>query len=264
MSHNTIALNQQQALDHLERVWLFGYGSLIYKVDFPYLEKRPAYIEGWQRQFWQGSHDHRGTPDAPGRVLTLIKTPGAICVGMAYAVTPDVFEHLDHREKNGYLRFFTPLHWLPDVNHNANNSAAENAAETTAEGLVYVASPENEAFLGPAPLPELAQHIANSHGPSGANSEYLLRLDDALRELGGPALEYDQHIFALADAVRAFGEDTPAPATRERIYQVSSNRQRANHKLRYVESSAPAAGECKFCIGSLADTPADTDDQDKP
>lgn len=196
MSHNTIALNQQQALDHLERVWLFGYGSLIYKVDFPYLEKRPAYIEGWQRQFWQGSHDHRGTPDAPGRVLTLIKTPGAICVGMAYAVTPDVFEHLDHREKNGYLRFFTPLHWLD----NEINSDETN----TAEGLVYVASPENEAFLGPAPLPDLARHIAHSHGPSGANSEYLLRLDEALREIGGPAHDYDQHIFALADAVRAF------------------------------------------------------------
>ena len=85
MSANTIAANRQT--DHLsgkDSVWLFGYGSLIYKADFPYLERRPASIADWTRRFWQGSHDHRGTPEAPGRVVTIIPEAGAVCHGMAY------------------------------------------------------------------------------------------------------------------------------------------------------------------------------------
>ncbi|MTJ01266.1 N-acetyltransferase [Idiomarina piscisalsi] len=41
-------------------------------------------------------------------------------------------------------------------------------------------------------------------------------------------------------------------SSRDRVYQVSSNRERASHKLRYVEGSAPASGECRLCAGSLA------------
>src|SRR5690606_28504046 len=93
--------------DLADTVWVFGYGSLIYKVDFDVVEQRTASIRGWARRFWQGSHDHRGTPDAPGRVVTLVPEPDAVCVGMAYRIAPHVFAHLDHREKNGYVRLRT-------------------------------------------------------------------------------------------------------------------------------------------------------------
>lgn len=185
MALNTIELNRQRhRLDHLEDVWLFGYGSLIYKVDFPFLERRPASIHGWVRRFWQGSHDHRGTPEAPGRVVTLIEQQDAVCHGMAYRVSPATFEHLDHREKNGYLRLFTPMTFT---------------GGEMAEGLVYVAGPDNAAFLGPATLAEMADQIARSHGPSGANADYLLHLADALDELGA----VDDHVFTLSRLVRA-------------------------------------------------------------
>jgi len=194
MSHNTIALNQQrQPLQHLESVWLFGYGSLIYKADFPYLQRKPAYIDGWQRRFWQGSHDHRGTPEVPGRVVTLVKAAGARCIGMAYQVTPDTFDYLDHREKNGYLRFFTPLHWLDET-------AQESGQE---QGVVYIASADNAAYLGPASEAEIAQQIAQSHGPSGANSDYLLKLAQALRQLKAE----DEHVFRLEQVLlQQFGQ----------------------------------------------------------
>ena len=80
--------------------WVLGYGSLIWKQDFPYLESRPGRITGWVRRFWQGSHDHRGLDHDPGRVVTLVAAPGEHCDGRTFLVEPEVFEHLDHREKD--------------------------------------------------------------------------------------------------------------------------------------------------------------------
>lgn len=183
---DTQAINQAQStLVEGQDVWLFGYGSLIYKVDFEYLERKAAYIENWVRRFWQGSHDHRGTPEAPGRVVTLVEQAGANCMGMAYKVSTQVFEHLDHREKNGYLRFNTPLHF---------------EGGTEVDGLVYIATNTNVAFLGPASEADIAEHIAKSKGPSGSNDEYLFLLAQALRELNA----HDQHVFTIERYLLAF------------------------------------------------------------
>ena len=188
MSKNTFDENQRRhPLDDDARVWLFGYGSLIYLVDFPFIESRPASIRDWSRRFWQGSHDHRGTEDNPGRVVTLIEDPGAVCGGMAYLVEAPVFRQLDHREKNGYLRVAAEMRFTDG---------------THASGLTYIATPDNEAWLGEASEIEIARHICSAEGPSGPNDEYLLDLASALRELG---LD-DTHVFAIEshiDAIRS-------------------------------------------------------------
>jgi glutathione-specific gamma-glutamylcyclotransferase len=186
MSLDTSAINaRMDRFDGHQSVWLFGYGSLIFKADFPFIERRPASIAGWARRFWQGSHDHRGSEAAPGRVATLIAQPHAHCAGMAYLVTPEVFAHLDHREKNGYLRLAIDIRF-------------DDASSV--EGLVYIARQDNAAFLGEASERDIARQIAASHGPSGSNREYLVELAHALRALG----KTDAHVFAIEQHLAEF------------------------------------------------------------
>jgi len=168
-------------------VWIFGYGSLIWRPDFPHREARVADLAGWERRFWQGSTDHRGVPGAPGRVVTLVPAaPFAreVCRGMAYLVEAAerdaVIAHLDLREKGGYRMVEAELIFSPGGGR--------------AGGVTYVATPENPNYLGPAPLDAIAAQVRASHGPSGANIDYVLKLAQALRAIGAD----DAHVFELA------------------------------------------------------------------
>ena len=167
--------------------WVFGYGSLIWRPDFAFIDRSIAHLSGFTRRFWQGSHDHRGVPEQPGRVVTLVPEAEAVCTGVAYLVdqrtVTEVFEQLDHREKNGYERHTVTL---------------ELVDQRQVDGLVYVAPKDNFAYLGAAPMASIARQIALCEGPSGSNRDYLFELAHALREINAT----DAHVFALESAVQ--------------------------------------------------------------
>ena len=170
-------------------IFLFGYGSLIWRPDFQYVHREPAVLPGWERRFWQQSTDHRGTPESPGRVVTLIEATAAKCAGVLYTISPEegdrILTALDHREKGGYKRLLTTVFLR-------NGTPISNT-------LLYHGTTDNPEFIGPEAPEKTAAIIAKSHGPSGANVDYLRKLAAALDELN----ESDPHVnelLALMDA----------------------------------------------------------------
>ncbi|XP_023021779.1 putative glutathione-specific gamma-glutamylcyclotransferase 2 [Leptinotarsa decemlineata] len=174
-------------------MWIFGYGSLIWKVDFPFEEKILGFVKGFDRRFYQYSTDHRGTPENPGRTVTIIPAKEDSRVyGIAYKIRDsdieDVVSHLDFREKDGYERksvMFYPI------------SSDQKPFEIT----IYIANQDNINYAGYADLKDIAKQVVKSVGPSGPNIDYVFNLADAMRTLF-PSVK-DNHLFELERNVSA-------------------------------------------------------------
>ncbi|EDO17084.1 hypothetical protein Kpol_1025p3 [Vanderwaltozyma polyspora DSM 70294] len=200
--------------------WILGYGSLIYKPPPHYQYRIPAVIHGYIRRFWQSSIDHRGTPDYPGRVVTLvpydeiISTPAYLndvkyynnstssdllklsdcsTLGVVYYISPEFVDkvktYLDVREQNGYTLHKVKVHLEPnasqhnidDLNHLLDELPSDTlTGKKILETSVYIGTSDNEAFVGAENIKDTAKVIATSIGPSGLNYEYLKLLHDSL------------------------------------------------------------------------------------
>lgn len=167
--------------------WLFGYGSVIYRPSFPFVERRPATLRGFSRRFSQCSDDHRGTAELPGRVVTLREDPRNLVRGVAFRFAPHeaeaVFADLDVREQAGYRPERVTL----------------ELADRTVAAIAYIAPPGNAWDAGEESIEAIVERILVAVGPSGTNVDYLLRLAAALRELG----DHDAHVEDLERRVLA-------------------------------------------------------------
>ena len=168
-------------------LWVFGYGSLMWRPDFPYLESRPATLLGAHRALCVYSWVHRGTRERPGLVLGLDR--GGACHGIAFLVAapdvPTVLEALWAREMR--RRVYHPQLLrarLPDQQVKA---------------LAFVANPRHPGYAGRLEIERTAWLVATCCGSRGSNIEYLTRTIDHLAELG----VRDQNLLRVMSAVRA-------------------------------------------------------------
>jgi len=183
-----------------DEIWIFGFGSLVHTPGFGYEDIRRGYIRGWKRCWWQGSTDHRGTETFPGRTVTLVEDSESVTYGVAYKLAGDMdqqretLKYLEWREKQYDRREYVTLYDSPVLGESS--IVLENA-------LCYIATDDtvkNPNYLGPASLHDIAVQVSKAVGPSGPNSEYLFKIEAALKEHG--AEESDQELMQLADEVR--------------------------------------------------------------
>jgi cation transport protein ChaC len=187
------------APDHLdEDLWVFGYGSLIWRPGFAFLERVPARLIGAHRALCVLSHVHRGTPERPGLVLGLDR--GGACRGIAYRVAAAAREetvaYLRGREQvTSVYRETTRSVWL------------EGTPERRVAALCYMVDRGHHQYAGRLTLEEQLHLVRQGHGQSGANRDYVLATVQALEALGCR----DRDLHLIAERLHGM-HDTQAPS----------------------------------------------------
>ncbi len=156
-------------------LWVFGYGSLMWRPGFDYLEKVPARLIGEHRALCVYSFDHRGTPERPGLVLGLDR--GGACRGIAFRVEAgrraDTVAYLRSREQttNVYREVMRSV-WL------------DNEPRQRISALTYVADRGHVQYAGRLPLSDQLRIVQQGHGRSGHNRDYVLSTVKAIEAEG--------------------------------------------------------------------------------
>lgn len=144
-------------------LWVFGYGSLMWRPGFESAENIPAQLDGFSRSLCIYSHVYRGTPETPGLVLGL--DLGGTCHGQAFRIAEEnrsqVLEYLREREQvtGVYIE-----KWL----------SVTLADGRQVEALVYVADPAHTQYAGLLTVEDMALRVGKACGQAGPNRDYVI------------------------------------------------------------------------------------------
>src|SRR5580704_5699341 len=189
-------------------LWVFGYGSLMWRTGFAYLERVPAKLIGLHRALCVLSFVHRGTPERPGLVLGIDR--GGMCRGVAYRVAASAraatVDYLRSREQvtSVYVETMRQIE-------------LEDETRRRVRALCYTVDRSHVQYAGRLTLAESLHHVRQGHGQSGANRDYVLETVRALEALG--YRESDLHLLAerLASQRSAVGHQESGISEREAL-----------------------------------------------
>jgi cation transport protein ChaC len=173
----------QAELPDSEPLWLFGYGSLIWKPEIDYVEDRVALARGWHRSFCMNMTRWRGTKERPGLMMAL--DSGGQCKGVAFRLADD-----NRREQLGRLfrREVTlkPTSYRPRMLKLASDGGPLRA-------LAFVINRNGRTYSGPLDEAKVVDRLATSCGHWGSGADYLYNTVKNLEERG----IHDRHLWRL-------------------------------------------------------------------
>ena len=169
-----------------EDLWVFGYGSLMWRPGFAFLERRHARLVGAHRALCVYSFVHRGTPERPGLVLGLDR--GGNCRGIAYRVAA--------AKRTATIDYLRAREQVTKVYREASRAVwLDDDPQQSVHALCYVVDRGHRQYAGRLPLAKQLHYVRQGHGRSGACRDYVLAAvkelqshgyrDDALRRLAG-------------------------------------------------------------------------------
>lgn len=167
--------------------WVFGYGSLIWNPLMPFEEQHTATLAGWHRSFCLRSISGRGSPERPGRVLSLM--PGGAVQGVALRL-PEA----DARDEVRML-------WTREMTgggYHPQWQAVQLEDGRSVTAITFVANPDHPQHEQDACAETVARLVAVAKGVFGPNIDYVLSLDQALRERG----LHDPYVEAIMRGIR--------------------------------------------------------------
>lgn len=150
-------------------LWVFGYGSLIWRPDFDYAERRPARVLGWHRALKMWSRVNRGTPECPGLVFGLLS--GGSCQGVVFRIPREhgaqVMRQLWAREM--LMGVYDPR-WLPC-----------RTPQGIVDGLAFTLSRSSPSHTGVLSEEQYRRIFSDACGKYGTTLDYAARTLDELR-----------------------------------------------------------------------------------
>jgi len=171
-------------------LWVFGYGSLMWRPGFTYARRCKAVLRGWRRSLCVYSHVYRGSPERPGLVLGLDR--GGACAGIAFEV--------DAALRETTIRYLRERELATAVYFERIAPVALESGHSV-RALTYVADRLHGQYAGRLDREVMLDYVRAGKGKSGDNAEYILETHDHLRAIG----IRDRDLEWLAEKLRPGG-----------------------------------------------------------